>query len=295
MKLKDVTKVVPLVVKRDAAFCSLGLITHAKPSMLVFLESEIFLPAFLQNSHIVCVITTEKLVASLPKRYGIAISDNPRKSFYKYHNYLSTKTNFYWTDFPTEISDEAVIHPNAYIASKNVRIGRNTIIEPGVTVLDRSIIGNDVILRAGCTIGSQGFEFKRINGEVLSVAHAGGVLLHDRVEIQANCAVSRPVFGGFTEIGEDTKLDNLVHIAHDVRIGRSCFLAACVMIAGSVTIGDAVWIGPGASVSSNITIGDRARVTIGSVVTKDVGSDQHVSGNFAIDHEKFINFIKSIR
>ena len=127
------------------------------------------------------------------------------------------------------------------------------------------------------------------------MAHAGGVRLGDRVELQANTCVDRAIFGGFTEIGEDTKCDNLVHIAHNVKIGRRCLLAAQAMIAGSVTIGDDVWIGPSAAVLSEITIGDGAYVTIGSVVTRNVAPGQHVTGNFAIDHDKFIVFLKTIR
>ncbi len=149
-----------------------------------------------------------------------------------------------------------------------MRIGRRTVIEPHVTVLPHSIVDDDVILRAGCVIGMQGFEFKRLGGEILPVAHAGGVRLHDRVEVQANSVVDRSVFGGFTEVGEDSKIDNLVHIAHNVKIGKRSLLAANAMIAGSVVIGDDVWIGPSASISSEITIGDRAFVTLGSVVTR---------------------------
>ena len=113
--------------------------------------------------------------------------------------------------------------------------------------------------------------------------------------MQANSAISRSIFGGFTQLGEETKLDNLVHVAHNVTIGRRCFLAACAMIAGSVIVGDDVWIGPGASISSGITIGDGANVTIGAVVTRNVPAGAHVSGNFAIDHDKFIAFLRSIR
>jgi len=295
MKLKEIIKIVHVSIERDGEFESLGLVTYATSSMLAFLENEIYLPRFLQNPYITCVITNKDLVAGLPEKYGIAISDYPRKAFYELHNYLATKTNFYWTDFDSEISNEAIIYPNTYIPPKNVRIGRGTIIEPGATILERSIIDEDVIIRAGCTIGTQGFEFKRIEGSVLSVSHAGSVRICNRVEIQANCAISRPIFGGFTEIGEDTKLDNLVHIAHNVRVGKRCFIAACAMIAGSVTIGDDVWIGPGSSISSEVNIGEHAQITIGSVVTKDVKSGQRVTGNFAIEHCRFITFLKSIR
>ncbi len=296
MNLSEIKNSFPSVeILRDALFESVGIITHTSPNMLVFLESDKFLPQFLKNPNISCVITTEQLARLLPQNYGIGISDNPRKAFFEYHNHLALKTDFYWKDFSSEISDEAIIHETAYIATKNIRIGRGTIIEPNVTVMERSIIGEDVILRAGCVIGSEGFEFKRINGKIVSVIHAGGVRLHDRVEVQANCTISRSVFAGFTDLGEDTKLDNLVHVAHDVRIGKRCFLPACVMIAGSVTIGDDVWIGPNASISNGINIGDRAHITLGAVVTKDVKADERVSGNFAIDHQKFLAFIKSIR
>jgi UDP-3-O-[3-hydroxymyristoyl] glucosamine N-acyltransferase len=295
MRLEEVASIVPVVVERDAEFESLGLVTHAMPNMLAFLESEKFLPRFFRNPHISCVITTRELAVGLPEKYGIALSNNPRKAFYELHNYLATEANFYWTEFETEISDQAEIHPLVFIAEKNVRIGRGALIEPGVIVLERSIIGEHIVLRAGCTIGSHGFEFKRIGAEILPIVHAGGVLLHSRVEIQNNSNVDRSVFGGFTEIGEDTKIDTLVHVAHNVRIGKRCLIAATTVIGGSTTIGDDVWIGPGATISSEIAIGDRASITLGSVVTKDVLPGQKVTGNFAIEHHKFINFIRSIR
>jgi UDP-3-O-[3-hydroxymyristoyl] glucosamine N-acyltransferase len=115
------------------------------------------------------------------------------------------------------------------------------------------------------------------------------------VELQANCCISKSVFGGFTEIGEDSKFDNMVHIAHNVKMGKRCFAAACAMIAGSVTIGDDVWIGPAAAITSEVDIGDKASITVGSVVSRNVAPGQKVTGNFAIDHDRFIEFIKSIR
>jgi len=226
---------------------------------------------------------------------GLAITPDPRGVFYAYHNHLACNTDFYWTDFKTEIGEGAQVHHTASVAQRNVRIGRRTIIEANTTINERSIIGENVIIRTGVRISTQGFEFKRVGHEIVPVEHAGGVRLGDRVEIQANSAISRSVFGGYTELGDDTKLDNLVHVAHNVIIGKRCFLAAAAMIAGSVTIHDDVWIGPGASVSSGVTIGDKASVTIGAVVTRDVPSNARVSGHFAIDHEKYLAFVKKIR
>jgi len=294
MELKALERHAARVI-RNGEFQSLGLVTHDRPRLLVFLEHEQHLARLLENRHTACVVTTQDLAEKLPSRLAVAIADNPRKTFYEFHNDLVANTEFYWKSFATEISPGAHIHPRAFVAERNVRIGKGTVIEAGVTVLERSIIGDDVVLRAGCTVGSQGFEFKRIEGQILPVAHGGGVRLHDRVEIQANCALSRSVFGGFTELGEDTKLDNLIHVAHNVRIGKRCLLAASVMVAGSVIIGDDVWIGPGASISSEVAIGDGASITIGSVVTKDVPPGQRVTGNFAIAHDKFVAFLRSIR
>ncbi|MDY6833875.1 MAG: UDP-3-O-(3-hydroxymyristoyl)glucosamine N-acyltransferase [Chloroflexota bacterium] len=204
-------------------------------------------------------------------------------------------TGFYWKDFNNQIANSAQIHPTAYIESKNVRIGERCEIGPNVSILENSILEDDIVIRAGAVVGTLGFEFKRILGRIVPVIHAGGVFIHNRVELQANSCVSKDIFGGFTEIGDDTKIDNLVHIAHGVVIGKRCLLAACAMIAGSVIIGDDVWIGPSASVSSEIVIGDRASITLGSVVTKNVASGQKVTGNFAIDHDRFISFLKTIR
>lgn len=294
MKLSEVQNKGNMELIRDGRFESLGFVTHNNPKQLVYIEDVKYLP-LLRKSNISSVIITEELVHSIPKQHGIAISKNPRRAFYEIHNYLARNTDFYWKPFKTEIASSATIDPTAYVAERNVRIGERCYIGPNVSILENSILDDDVIIRAGSVIGTEGFEFKRIEEEIMPVIHAGGVLLHNRVEIQANCCVSKSIFGCFTEIGEDTKLDNMVHIAHNVRIGKRCRLAACAMLAGSVTVGDDVWIGPSASISSEVEIGDGASVTIGSVVTKNVAPGKRVTGNFAIDHDKFITFLKSIR
>ncbi len=295
MHLAEASSIVPLTVLRDAPFASLGFVTHRTDAMLVFLESERFLDGLLANPNVTAVITAAALADRIPAHIGVALAEAPRREFYRLHNHLAERTTFYWEDFPTEVAADAVISPLAYVAPQNVRIGHRTVIEPHVTVLPHTIIGDDVILRAGTVVGAQGFQFIRIADAVLPVAHAGGVWLHDRVEVQANGTIARALFGGFTELGEDTKLDSLVYVAHQVRIGRRCLVGAGAAITGSVTVGDDVWIGPHATIASEITIGDGAYVTLGSVVTRDVAAGQRVTGNFAIDHDKFIAFLRTIR
>lgn len=293
MKLSQVADRIGMRVERDAAFESLGFLTHTMPAMLAFVGDQAYLALLEGRPHLCAVIATPELAAAVPPRLGLALAQDPRKAFYALHQMLATETDFYWRAFETEIAPDALVHPRAYVAPKNVRIGPRAVIEPNASVLERTLIGADVIVRAGCTIGTQGFEFRRGGEGIVPVAHAGGVRLGDRVEIQANSVVARAVFGGHTEIGDDTKLDNLVQIAHNVKIGRRCLIGSSVTIAGSTTVGDDVWIGPNATLSNGLTVGDGASVTLGSVVVRDVAPGRRVTGNFAVEHEHFMAFMRS--
>lgn len=293
MKLNDIKNIGNIEVIKNGEFESLGLVTYHMPKQFSFIEDSKYIAQL--KSNISCVITTKELMQDIPKRCGVALSENPRKSFFDIHNHLAKYTDFYCNDFETIIAKSSLIHPTAYISGKNVRIGEGCEIGPNVSILENSILENDVIIRTGSVIGTEGFEFKRFDEEIVPVVHAGGVLLRNKVEVQANCCISKSIFGGFTEIGENTKIDNLIHIAHNVIIGKRCLIAASAMVAGSVKIGDDVWVGPSVSISSGIEVGNNASLTIGSVVTKNVAPNQRVTGNFAIEHNKFINFLKTIR
>jgi len=294
MKLSEIN-VDAIEVIAEGEFESIGNITQNKLKQLSFIENEKYISIIPLNSSISCILTNKELIPFLPGDIGIIISDDPKKSFYQIHNYLARKTNFYGSPFDTIIGGSAKVHPSAHIAENNVHIGERCHVGPNATILENTVLENDVIIRAGSVIGTEGFRFERIGKEILPVYHVGGVLIHNRVEIQANACVANAKFGGdFTEIGEDTKIDNLVHIAHNVVIGKRCLIAASAIVAGSAIIGNDVWIGPNACISNKLTIGDGAYITMGSVVTKNVSSSQKVTGNFAIDHEKFIEFIKKI-
>lgn len=295
MKLSEVKYIPEGYIIRDGEFCSAGLITYNFPKQMVFVEDIKYLDALLNKKNVSCVVVSGEIARDIPSNYGIIISDKPRKTFYEIHNYLAKNSDFYGDLFENDISSSSYIHPTAYVAEKGVIIGNRCYIGSNVSIFEKTVIEDDVIIRSGSVIGTEGFEFKRIDNQIIPVTHAGGVLIHNNVEIQANCCVAKSVFGGFTEIGEHTKIDNLIHIAHNVKIGKRCLIAACTMIGGSSNIGNDVWIGPSSSISSEIKIEDGASITLGSVVTKDVSKGQKVTGNFAIDHDKFIKFIKSIR
>ncbi|MDY0278252.1 MAG: UDP-3-O-(3-hydroxymyristoyl)glucosamine N-acyltransferase [Acholeplasma sp.] len=285
-------------IKRDAYFDSLGMATtkFKDNKVLSFLSDELYLDEIRKNKNIIALVTSEYIYSKsiLPEKLGIIVSENPKLTFYKIHNVLAEK-DFYSKKFDNVIDKSSKISSQAIIGNNNIIIGKNSIIEPGVVIHNGSIIGNNVIIRSGSQIGTNGFQFLNLGETVLSVKTTGRTIIEDNVEIQHNCCIDRGVLGGDTIISHDVKIDNLVYIAHDDFIGERTFITAGVKLAGRVIIGRDCWIGVNATISNGINIGNNCKITLGSVVTKDVPDNQTVSGNFAIEHSKFINFIKSIR
>lgn len=160
------------------------------------------------------------------------------------------------------IGSHTVIGAGATIGSQ-VRIYPQVTLYPGVKIGDRSII------HSGTRLGSDGFGYVFADGVHRKVPHVGGCVIGADVEIGANCTVDRGSIDQ-TVIGDGSKLDNLVHVAHNVRIGRLCLLAAHVGIAGSVRIGDGVVMAGQVGVSGHVTVGSRAVLTAQTGVISDV-------------------------
>lgn len=276
-RLADLARFASIDVVRDAQIGALGFVIHRVPNMLTFARDPGFAAMALRSSGLVALITSRDLADQIPDRLGLALADDPEDAFFEIHRSLCS-TSFYSNDFPTEIDPTARVSEAAYVAPKNVRIGAGCLIEPRVTILEHVEIGEDSIVRAGTTLGSEGFQFRRTASGIVPVPHAGSVRIGARVEIQSNCAVDRSVFRAPTTIGDDSKLDNLVHIAHAVVVGCRCLVAAGATIAGNVTIGDDVWIGPGCTITDSVTIGARAQVVLGTNVFRDVAEDARISG-----------------
>lgn len=154
----------------------------------------------------------------------------------------------------SKIGNNTIIKSNVHIGHK-VTIGESTIIHPSVTVYDNSQIGNKVSIHAGAVIGSDGFGYTFENGEHIKVPHVGCVIIEDNVEIGANSIIDRATIGA-TIIGEGTKIDNLVQIAHSVKLGKKNILCAFTGIAGSSKSGDNVLFAANVGVSDHVTIDD---------------------------------------
>ena len=180
-----------------------------------------------------------------------------------------------------------VIGPAAQVG-KGTRIGANTVIGPGVTIgrdceiapnvtIGFALIGDRVKILAGVVIGEPGFGATPGPKGLIDIPQLGRVIIQDGVTIGANTTVDRGAFED-TVIGENTKIDNLVQIAHNVRVGRNCAVAGQSGISGSVTVGDGVQFGGQSGVADHVTIGAGARVGAAAGVMKDIPAGETWGG-----------------
>ncbi|MFH1562625.1 MAG: UDP-3-O-(3-hydroxymyristoyl)glucosamine N-acyltransferase [Nitrospirota bacterium] len=188
-----------------------------------------------------------------------------------------------------EIEDKVVIYPLTYIGNK-VIIGTESILHPEVTIYDKVKIGKRVIIHSQTVIGSDGFGYVKTGTRQASSVHykipqKGEVVIEDDVEIGAGVTIDRATLGA-TLIGQGTKIDNLVHIGHNVTIGKNCIIVAQVGISGSVTIEDNVTFAGQSGATDHVTIKENTIVAGRAVVTKDVGPDEIVSGFPARPHQE---------
>lgn len=248
------------------------------------------------QSNVTMLITTPEIADTLENsEYGLVVTKTPRLLFFLLHNLLSDDLRYARNTEETVIAKSAKISEMSYIAPQNVRIGNNVVIEPFVMIYPNVTIGDNTVIRSGVKIGGEGFEFKHTPEGNMPVKHLGGVIIGNNVEIQNNSCVDKAIYPWDNTILEDyVRTDNLVHVAHGVKIGKGSMITAGVTLAGRIEIGQEVFVGPGATVRNGLKIGDNARVNMGSVVTKTVENSQAVSGNFAMEHGKFIEHMKEI-
>ncbi len=162
-------------------------------------------------------------------------------------------------------------------------------------ILDKTIIGNNVVINPGTVIGSEGFGYQRREDKKLEkFPHFGGVIIEDDVEIGSNTSIDRGTLKN-TIIRKGSKIDNLVHIAHNVEIGEYCLIIANSMIGGSAKIKKYSWVAPSASILNGIEIGENSTIGMGAVVVKSVPNNQTWAGVPARPLEEFIRIQKKLK
>lgn len=241
-----------------------------------------------------CIVTRPDLAGDVPDGFGLIVTDRPSDFFWSAVIQLGPEI-LARPSQPTHIAPTAKIHKTASIAEQDVHIGERSVIGPNATIMERVRIGDDVRIGPNSVLGGDGLELKTIGGHQELIPHFGGIVVGNRAVIKSNVSVDWDLFDGNTVIGEETVIDNLVHVAHAAQIGKRCIVIACTMIGGGVILEDDVRIGPNATISNGLRIGQGSRVTLGSVVTQSLPPHSHVTGNFAIDHKRFLSFVRSVR
>src|SRR5436190_2297800 len=183
------------------------------------------------------------------------------------------------------IGDNVTIFQNVSIEAGSV-LGDDCIIYPNVVIYDGTRIGLRCIIHAGVVIGSDGYGFAMHDGKHHKIPQIGIVRIEDDVEIGAGTTIDRAALGE-TVIGEGTKIDNLVQIGHNVKIGKHCLLVSQVGIAGSTELGDHVSVAGQSGFSGHLKIGNRVQVAAKSAVLEDVPDDTKVMGSPAMPFNEF--------
>ena len=198
------------------------------------------------------------------------------------------------------IGDETQIYPQVYIG-KNVKIGKNCIIYSGVRIYDYCVIGDNCVIHSNTVIGSDGFGFQPTKDGYQKIPQLGNVVLGDHVEIGSNCSIDRGTIGS-TIIGKGTKIDNLIQIAHNVKIGENNVIAAQAGIAGSTTIGDWNQIGGQVGIVGHINIGNQVKIQAQSGVNNSAkdgeilyGSPAINAGEYRRNYVHFRNFTQIVK
>jgi len=179
------------------------------------------------------------------------------------------------------IGNKTVIGANTVIGEQ-VSIGEDCRIYPNVTIYQESEIGNRVFLHAGAVIGMDGFGYLQVEGEHNKINHIGRVIIEDEVEIGANSCIDRATFG-VTRIGTGTKIDNLVQIGHNCRLGKNVILCAQVGLAGNTEVGNNVFLAGQVGAAGHLKINDGAMVGAQSGISSDVPAGKKYFGTPAIE------------
>lgn len=245
-------------------------IHRLEPGDLVFVDHPKYYKKCLESEATYIIINTNDV--TVPAGKALLVVAEPFEAYLKIvQHFRPFEAAASPVSSTAHIGAGTIIMPNAFVGN-HVTIGENCIIYPNASILDYTEIGNNVVIQAGTVVGSDAFYYntkKNRDTWYKKMSSCGNVIIENDVEIGANCTIDRGVTAT-TRIGAGTKMDNMVHIAHDVEVGKNCLFAAQVAIAGGTTIEDGVVLWGQVGVSKTLTIGKNAVVLAQSGVGEDV-------------------------
>ena len=276
---------------------------------MTFLNSIKYKEKSLKSKATVC-ITSKNLTKYLPENCIKIIVGNVLLSVAKVSKLFYPESDFDHLDQTLILSEQIkdnyinvkfgknVLIGDNVLIGKNTTIGNNSTIEHNVKIgencsigsfvlIKNSVLENDVHIKDGVKIGGKGFGFIPDKSKNFRIPHIGKVLLKKGAEIGSGTTIDRGSISD-TILGENTFVDNLVQIGHNVKIGKNCMIASQVGISGSTVIGDNVVIGGQAGISGHLKIGNNVKIGGNSGVIKDIPDNKKVMGYPSIDFKKFV-------
>ena len=302
-KLSQITKDIGLNFQsNDIDIDGIHTLSEATHTQLSFFNSEKYLDQLPQTKAAV-VLIEEKYAELLPSATVALITDEPYLKLALASKFFAHKLESKGghpamgegCDIDKRVrfgknvtlGDNVTILAGCYVGD-NVTIGSGTLLHPNVTLYHHIEIGAECIIHSGTVIGCDGYGFAHTKlGEHVKIYQNGNAVVEDDVEIGANCTIDRAVFGT-TYIRKGTKLDNLVHIAHNCDLGEHTLLAAQVGLAGSTTLGRNVVMGGQSAAAGHLKVGDFATIAGKGGVTKSLEGGKTYAGFPAIDHKMWL-------
>jgi UDP-3-O-[3-hydroxymyristoyl] glucosamine N-acyltransferase len=307
--LAEIARLVGGEVSGDGATLITGVagIKEAQPGDITFLANPKYLPLLEQTQASAVIIGRDVEATS---RRPVVRADNPSLAFTKVITQCIPEEVYHWVGVHpsavvgkgvtlgkdvsigpcavvadhASIGDKTVVYAGCYIGAYS-RVGSGCLIYPNVSIREKVTVGDRVIIHSGAVLGSDGFGFVTVDGVHTKIPQVGTVEIGDDVEIGANVTIDRARFDK-TVIGKGTKIDNLVHLAHNVVVGEHCLLVAQVGVSGSTEIGNRATLAGQVGVAGHLTIGEGAIVGAKAGVTKSVPAGIFVSGYPAKPHDK---------
>ncbi|MBI5527842.1 MAG: UDP-3-O-(3-hydroxymyristoyl)glucosamine N-acyltransferase [Deltaproteobacteria bacterium] len=317
MKLAEIARRVGGVVSGDAAVEITGVapIETAGPGEITVLSRQRYMK-WVPRARASAIITGEEFAKSIKWR-TLVIAKNPYEAFSvvlhlftpeeRIPKGVSNRAHIAPTariedgaaimagafiDAETFIGRNTIVYPNAFIGYR-AKVGAECRIYASVTIRERCQIGDRCIIHPGAVIGADGFGFNSDAQGHHKVPQIGRVVIEEDVEIGANCTIDRGTVGD-TVIGRGVKLDNLIQVGHNVRIGEFTVIAAQTGISGSTKIGEWAQIGGQAGFAGHIIVGNRVKVVGQSGVIGDVGDDETIAGYPAVDRMRWLRNTASL-
>jgi UDP-3-O-[3-hydroxymyristoyl] glucosamine N-acyltransferase len=267
-----------------------------QPGDIVFVDHPKYYSKCL-NSDASFIIIDRK--TDVPEGKTLLITDKPFEAYLKLVKYFKpfVPSSQFISD-SAKIGEGTIVMPNVFVGN-NVHIGKNCIIHPNVTIYDDSIIGGNVVIHSGTVIGSDAFYFNTKKDRRIwfqKMHSCGRVIIADNVEIGAGCTIDRGVSAD-TKIGIGSKLDNMVHVGHEVIIGDNCLIAAQVGIAGCTILGNGVTVWGQVGISKTLNIGNNAIILAQSGVGDNIKAGETYFGTPAapaLQKQKELVWVKRI-